>query len=170
MCYSCSSACVLLSHIIPPWLVWRPLVVLLYHGHCHLGRIKSKNLSEPQRKSLTLENDTACKWQVSVPRSERIMGCISEKSHYDLQAKSNDNKTLHKKPIPDSTSNSFIKKNTTMWNEKPRVFRCKRLHWVCHQPVSNFLPYTSQVKREDITCTCLKRAEVYNFKRMKWGL
>lgn len=120
MCYSCSNAGVLLSHINPPRLVWGLLVVLLYHSHCHLGRIKSKNLSEPQRKSLTLENDTACKWQVSVPRSECIMGCISEKSHYDLQAKSNDNKTLHKKPIPDSTSNSFIKKNTTMWNEKPR--------------------------------------------------
>lgn len=29
--------------------------MLLYHSLCHLGRIKSKNLSEPQRKSLTLE-------------------------------------------------------------------------------------------------------------------
>lgn len=35
MCYSCSNACVLLSHIIPPRLVWRPLDVLLYHSHCH---------------------------------------------------------------------------------------------------------------------------------------
>lgn len=70
--------------------------MLLYHSHCHLGRIKSKNLSEPQRKSLTLENDTACKGQLPAPLSEGIKSCISEKSHHDLQAKSNDNKTLHK--------------------------------------------------------------------------
>lgn len=70
--------------------------MLLYHSHCHLGRIKSKNLSEPQRKSLTLENGTACKGQLSAPHSEVIKSCISEKSHHDLQAKSNDNKTLHK--------------------------------------------------------------------------